>query len=65
MPRFDLVCKDCRHSFMVVAKGSIKRKQKRCPECSSDHLRQTLSSYMRHGSLANPRCGAPRNGSYG
>jgi putative FmdB family regulatory protein len=59
MAHFDLVCKDCNHKFVVVTKAAIGKKQKRCPECSSANVRQTLGSYFQNGPLSSPTCGAP------
>lgn len=60
MARLNLVCKDCGHAFAVVTRAAITEKQKRCPECRSANVKQTLGSYLRNGSLSSPTCGAPR-----
>jgi putative FmdB family regulatory protein len=65
MARLDLVCLDCRHAFEVLPRVAIKPKQKRCPECGSEHTRQTVASYLRNGPLSNPDCGAPSRTIYG
>ena len=66
MATFDLVCKDCGHSFEVVTRVAIREKQKRCPECQSHNVRQTFSSFLCNWSLADPSCGAPqRSSGYG
>jgi putative FmdB family regulatory protein len=66
MAHFDLVCKDCDHSFVVVTRSAIREKQKRCPECGSENVRQTLSSYLQNGPLSSPTCGEPqRSSGYG
>jgi putative FmdB family regulatory protein len=65
MARIALVCKDCRHAFEVVTRVAIKPKQKRCPACSSENTRQTLTSYLRNGPLSNPTCGTPGCTTYG
>ena len=64
MAEVDLVCNDCKHTFEVLTRTTIKEKQKRCPECGSRNVRQTLASFLRNGSLSNPQCGAERT-SYG
>jgi putative FmdB family regulatory protein len=63
MATFDLVCKDCEQSFEVVTRVAIREKQKRCPECQSQNVRQTFASFLRNGSLADPSCGAPQRSS--
>ncbi|MEZ5126172.1 MAG: FmdB family zinc ribbon protein [Thermoleophilia bacterium] len=60
MARIDLVCRSCQHTFSVLTRGPIRDKQKRCPECSSTDIRQTLSSYLENGPLSSPLCGAER-----
>jgi putative FmdB family regulatory protein len=66
MARIDLVCKDCDHKFTVVTRAAIREKQKRCPECSSGNVRQTIGSYFQNGPLSSPTCGAPqRSTGYG
>lgn len=67
MAHFDLVCRDCGQSFAVVTRVAIREKQKRCPECTSRNVRQTLVSFVRNGPLSNPACGAPpqRNSGFG
>jgi len=64
MAEIDLVCNDCKHTFGVVTRGVIKDKQKRCPKCGSRDVRQTLTSFLRNGSLSAADCGAERT-SYG
>ncbi len=59
MARIDLVCRDCGHAFTVTTRVAIREKQRRCPECASSGIRQTLASYLRNGPLSNPSCGAP------
>lgn len=66
MTNFDLVCRDCGHAFEVTTRMAIKDKQKQCPACSSHNVRQTVTSYLRNGSLSDPSCGAPqRSSGYG
>jgi len=65
MAHIDLVCQDCQHSFEVLTRVAMKPKQKRCPKCGSDHIRQTFASYLRNGSLSDPDCGAPGCTTYG
>jgi putative FmdB family regulatory protein len=62
---FDLVCRECGHSFRVVTRAAIKDKQKRCPECRSSDVRQTLTSYLRNGPLWSSDCGASRSSGFG
>jgi putative FmdB family regulatory protein len=64
VPAYDLVCRDCGATFAVSLKTAIKSKQKRCPECRSQAIRQTFASYLRNGSLATQGC-APRNSGFG
>jgi rRNA maturation endonuclease Nob1 len=67
MADIDLVCQECKHAFKVVTPVvgvAIKEKQKRCPQCGSHQVRQTLGSFLRNGSLSSPDCGAGRT-SYG
>ncbi len=66
MATFDLVCRDCEHEFQVVTRAAIRDRQKRCPECESQNVRQSFASFLRNGSLSNPSCGAPqRSSGYG
>jgi putative FmdB family regulatory protein len=66
MARLDLVCRDCGHRFVVVTRVAIRDKQKRCPECKSQNVRQTFASFLRNGSLKDASCGAPqRSSGYG
>jgi putative FmdB family regulatory protein len=66
MAHFDLICKDCGHKFVVVTRAAIRDKQKRCPECESQNVRQTFGSFLQNGSLSSPTCGAPqRSSGYG
>lgn len=53
----DLTCQACKHAFTVETAGAIKDRQKRCPECGSTEVRQTLLSFLRNGSLSSPTCG--------
>ena len=67
MAKIDLVCRDCKHAFEVVTRVTgvaIKERQKRCPQCGSGDIRQTLSSFLRNGPLSDAECGAGRT-SYG
>lgn len=63
MAQIDLVCRDCGHGFEVLTRVAIREKQKRCPECQSQNVRQTFSSFLRNGSLTDPSCGAPQRSS--
>ena len=63
MAQIDLVCRDCGNSFEVVTRADIREKQKNCPACASQNVRQTFSSFLRNGSLADPSCGAPQRSS--
>ncbi len=66
MAHIDLVCRDCDHRFEVVTRVAIRQKQKRCPECRSENVRQTMASFFRNGALSDPSCGAPqRSSGYG
>jgi rRNA maturation endonuclease Nob1 len=65
MAQIDIICRECKHVFQVVTHGAIKQKQKRCPECGSTSIRQTLASYLRNGALSDPDCGVPRCTTYG
>ena len=66
MAHFDLVCTDCKHKFVVVTRAAIRDKQKVCPECGSEDVRQTAGSFLQNGPLSNPNCGAPqRSSGYG
>ncbi|MGZ4198725.1 MAG: FmdB family zinc ribbon protein [Thermoleophilia bacterium] len=60
-----LVCQECGHAFSVSTRGAIKDKQKRCPECRSQSVRQTLGSFLSNGALSSPTCGAMPTGGYG
>ncbi len=60
MAYFDLICKGCGHRFQLVTGGAIREKQKHCPECRSENIRQTLGSFLQNGSLASPTCGEHR-----
>ena len=65
MAHIDIICSDCRHTFEVVTRAAIKRRQKRCPKCGSENVRQTFASYLRNGALSDPNCGAPGCTTYG
>jgi putative FmdB family regulatory protein len=66
MAHLDLVCRDCGRSFEVVTRVAIRERQKRCPDCRSQDIRQTLASFLRNGSLSDSSCGAPqRSSGYG
>ncbi|KUO72146.1 MAG: hypothetical protein APF81_26155 [Desulfosporosinus sp. BRH_c37] len=43
MPSYDLVCQACGHKFEVFCSISQKDHQK-CPECSSDKIKQLLTT---------------------
>ena len=58
MAHLDLVCRDCGHRFEVVTRVAIRQKQKRCPECESQNVRQAFASYLRNGPLSGGSCGA-------
>jgi putative FmdB family regulatory protein len=60
-----LVCQQCGHAFTVSTRGAIKDKQKRCPECRSESVRQTFGSFLSNGPLSSPTCGAVPTGGYG
>jgi len=61
MAVYQLVCRECGHTFTISLQGVIKPKQQRCPQCRSKTVRQTFASYLRNGSLATQGC-APRSG---
>jgi len=66
MARLDLVCRDCSHRFVVMTRVAVRDKQKRCPACESQNVRQTFTSYLSNGALSDPSCGAPqRSSGYG
>ena len=58
MATVKLVCRQCEHQFTVSTPGAIKDKQKRCPACRSQEVRQTFGSFLRNGPLSSPTCGA-------
>jgi hypothetical protein len=60
-----LVCQQCKHAFTVSTLGAIKDRQKRCPECRSQEVRQTFASFLSNGPLSSPTCGAVLTGGYG
>jgi len=60
-----LICKDCSHAFEVTTQTALVSKQKRCPKCGSDNVRQTFGSYLRNGPLSDPNCGGPGRTTYG
>ena len=62
MAAIRLVCQQCKHAFTVSTLGAIKDRQKRCPECRSHEVRQTLGSFLRNGPLSSPTCGAVPTG---
>ncbi len=57
MATIDIICRDCGHSFQVVTAKAIKAKQKVCPSCRSTNVRQGFWSFLRNGSLSDPKCG--------
>ncbi len=65
MATFQLHCQQCGHAFAVTTRGAIKDRQKRCPECRSQSVRQTFGSFLRNGPLSSPTCGAMATGGYG
>ena len=65
MATIDLVCNECKHAFAVVTRVAIKPKQKRCPKCDSENVRQSFASWLRNGPLSSPGCGAPSRTTYG
>jgi putative FmdB family regulatory protein len=65
MATIKLVCRECKHAFTVSRPGAIKGKHKRCPECGSREVRQTLGSFLSNGPLSSPTCGAVPTGGYG
>lgn len=58
----NLVCEECKHSFTVLTPGAIKERQKRCLECGSTTVRQTLGSFLRNEALSSPTCGVVPTG---
>ncbi len=65
MAQVDLVCRECKHVFELVTRVALKPKQKRCPECGSNAVRQTFASFLRNGPLSDPNCGGPTRTIYG
>jgi putative FmdB family regulatory protein len=62
---YDLICSKCNHSYEVYRRGSLRDKDKVCPECGSPETRQTFTSFLRNfGSSSNSSCG-PRIGGFG
>ena len=59
MAHFDLICKDCGHKFVVVTRAAIRDKQKRCPECESDNVRQSFGSYLAERAALQPHLRRP------
>jgi rRNA maturation endonuclease Nob1 len=57
----DLVCGACKHAFSMDAETLLKDEEKNCPECGSQSVRQTFSSYLRNGPLLDPRWGSRSN----
>lgn len=55
MHRIDLNCYKCKHAYSVQTDSLLKDEEKYCPECGSDSVRQTFSSYMRNGPLVDPK----------
>jgi rRNA maturation endonuclease Nob1 len=62
MATVKLVCRQCKHAFAVPTLGAITDKQKRCPKCGSQDVRQTLGSFLSNGPLSSPTCGAVPTG---
>ena len=62
MATIKLVCHQCKHAFAVSTLRAIKDKQKRCPKCDSQDVRQTLGSFLSNGPLSSPTCGAVPTG---
>ncbi|MBN1630811.1 MAG: hypothetical protein JW990_13690 [Thermoleophilia bacterium] len=62
MIRMDLVCSKCKHTFELQAETNLKDEEKNCPQCGSDRVRQTFTSYLRNGPLLDPQwsCGTHR-----
>lgn len=57
MAQVDLVCSKCKKAFEVTTFSPLTKEQKRCPECSSDTVRQTFASYVRNGPVFDPHWG--------
>jgi putative FmdB family regulatory protein len=51
MASLELYCRECKRTFQLQAATRLKDEEKNCPECGSDDVRQTLSSYLRSGPL--------------
>ncbi len=65
MALYDFACLDCGTEFEVFSTGFIKDEQKVCPSCSSDHVKQKFSSFLRTGSSPGGGCAAPAGSSFG
>jgi rRNA maturation endonuclease Nob1 len=52
--RLSLVCRKCKHAFELSTDYPIPEEMKRCPECGSESIRQTFTSYLRNGSMSDP-----------
>ena len=65
MATIDLVCNECKQAFAVVTRVAIKPRQKRCPKCESENVRQSFASWLRNGPLSSPDCGGPSRTTYG
>ncbi len=48
MPASDFVCLDCGEPFTIDAPDAPEGERARCPRCGSDHVRQTVESYLRN-----------------
>ena len=55
MAQIDLTCFKCKHAYRVQSESMLKDEEKNCPQCGSDSVRQTFSSYMRNGPLVDPK----------
>ena len=63
MATIKLVCRRCRSVSAISTSVAIRDEQKRCPECGSQQVRQTLGSFLSNGPLSSPTCGvAPTGG---
>lgn len=49
---YSLVCKDCKHKFVITCACSLPDEERVCPSCGSRRVRQRLSGLLRNLDVA-------------
>ena len=59
-----MICNTCDRTFEVFRQGFLRDKDRVCPECESDDVRQKFTSFLRNLGAGSSSCG-PRIGGFG